>query len=281
MTWRMSIHHETAYTYAADVVASFNELRMTPTSGAGQLLVHHRTTVTPFVSLFTYRDYWGTTVEAFDLHTAHQVLNVTSDNIVETWSAMRDPNPISWQQLREPHTSDEFIEYLRHTLLCPALSGVDEAIDECLSSPTPMDAAEKCVDFVRQKMKYTPGATHVHTDAAEAWRNRQGVCQDYSHITLSLLRSLGIPARYVSGYHYTGSGEIGEAIVVESHAWLEAWIGEWFPFDPTNGRDVGERHIVVAYGRDYGDVSPMRGIFSGGPSRSVDVTVTLTRQSRS
>jgi transglutaminase-like putative cysteine protease len=84
----------------------------------------------------------------------------------------------------------------------------------------------------------------------------------------------------VSGYHYTGSGNIGDAVVGESHAWLEAWVGEWMPVDPTSGNDVGQKHVVVAYGRDYNDVSPMRGIFSGGQSRAVDVTVTMTRQPR-
>jgi transglutaminase-like putative cysteine protease len=92
---------------------------------------------------------------------------------------------------------------------------------------------------------------------------RRAVCQDDSHVTISLLRSLGVPARYVSGYHYTGAGEIDEPVIVESHAWLEAWAGEWIPFDPTNGLEVGERNVTVAVGRDYSDV-----------------TVTMTRQSR-
>jgi len=276
----MSVSHETSYKYDDDVVASFNEIRMTPVSGLGQLLVHHRTTVQPFVSLFTYRDYWGTTVEAFDLHTAHRGLNVVSDNIVETWQNTYEPTPLSWDTLRDDRTSDDFIEYLRHTPLSPPVSDIEEISAEVRRASTPRDAAEQCVDIVRQTMTYTPGATHVHTSAADAWAEKKGVCQDYSHIVLSMLRSIGIPARYVSGYHYTGTGEIGEPVVVESHAWLAAWLGEWIPFDPTNGKDVGERHIVIAYGRDYGDVSPMRGIFSGGQSTSVDVKVTLTRQHR-
>ena len=280
MTWRLAVVHETTYEYESDVVASFNEVRMTPVSGPGQLLVHHRTTVNPYVALFTYRDYWGTTVEAFDLHTSHARLSVVSDNVVESWSPARTVESPTWAEIGSSDTHDQFVEYLRHTRLAPALPDAEAVVDSLRSANTPLAAAEACVDLVRQRMTYTPGATHVHTRADEAWASRRGVCQDYSHVTISLLRSLGVPARYVSGYHYTGAGEIDEPVIVESHAWLEAWAGEWVAFDPTNGLDVGERYVTVAVGRDYNDVSPMRGIFSGGASRAIDVTVTMTRQSR-
>ena len=280
MTWRLAVVHETSYDYESEVVASFNEVRMTPSSGAGQLLVHHRTTVQPYVSLYSYRDYWGTTVEAFDLHTPHARLSVTSDNVVESWSAPRRDESPSWSVWKTSQVGDQFVEFLRHTNLAPALAGTDDLLTDLRSAATPLVATEGCVDLVRQVMTYTPGATHVHTRADEAWTSRRGVCQDYSHITISLLRSLGIPARYVSGYHYTGSGEIDEPVIVESHAWLEAWVGDWIAFDPTNGDDVGERYVTVAVGRDYSDVSPMRGIFSGGASRAIDVKVTMTRQAR-
>ena len=108
-------------------------------------------------------------------------------------------------------------------------------------------------------MRYTPGITTVQTTASEAWAQAAGVCQDFTHVTLSLLRAVGIPARYVSGYLYTGSGEVGETVIGESHAWVEVWDGRWHGLDPTNGRVVGEGHVVVARGRDYADVSPLRG----------------------
>lgn len=280
MTWRLAVVHETTYEYESEVIASFNEVRMTPSSGAGQLLVHHRTSVQPSVAMYSYRDYWGTTVEAFDLHTPHDRLTVVSDNVVESWAAPRRDESPSWSTWETSQVHDQFVEHLRHTSLAPELPDAADVLDDLRRATTPLVAAEGCVDLVRQRMTYTPGATHVHTPADEAWANRHGVCQDYSHVTISLLRSLGVPARYVSGYHYTGSGEIDEPVLVESHAWLEAWVGEWIPFDPTNGKDVGERYVTVAVGRDYNDVSPMRGIFSGGASRAIDVTVTMTRQSR-
>jgi transglutaminase-like putative cysteine protease len=280
MTWRMSVVHRTTYEYESSVVASFNELRMTPVSNAHQLLVHHRTTISPSVALFTYRDYWGTTVEAFDLHTPHEILDVISDNTVETSASALDPAVDSWSLLAQPRQRDLFFEYLTHTDLTPRLPGSDEIVTAIKEQPTPLAAIRVCADIVASHMTYTSGSTSVFTPADAAWEARRGVCQDYSHAALSLLRSAGVPARYVSGYHYSGSGDIGDAVVGESHAWLEAWAGQWVPIDPTNGREVGERHVVVAYGRDYHDVSPMRGIFSGGLGRSIDVVVTMVRLAR-
>ena len=131
---------------------------------------------------------------------------------------------------------------------------------------------------MREKITYTAGVTHVYSPASEAWHKGAGVCQDFSHVSLSILRSAGIPARYISGYLYTGDGNIGETVIGESHSWVEAWVGQWLPFDPTNGRPVAEDHVVVAKGRDYHDVSPLKGI-SGGASRKTDVVVSLTRLS--
>ncbi|HQZ84724.1 MAG TPA: transglutaminase family protein, partial [Actinomycetota bacterium] len=103
---------------------------------------------------------------------------------------------------------------------------------------------------------------------------------DFSHITLSLLRPLGIPARYVSGYLYNGSGQVGDTVTGESHAWVEVWDGAWHALDPTNGRTVSEGHVVVARGRDYADVPPLKGIYAGGQSEALGVEVTLTRLPR-
>jgi transglutaminase-like putative cysteine protease len=119
----------------------------------------------------------------------------------------------------------------------------------------------------------------VTTSALEAWRAGHGVCQDFVHLTLALLRSMEIPARYVSGYFYPGShGTIGETVVGESHAWAEAWLGDWYPFDPTNGGPVGKRHVLVGRGREYGDVTPLKGIYSGAPSATPTVVAELTRR---
>ncbi len=131
---------------------------------------------------------------------------------------------------------------------------------------------------MHDSLSYEKGTTSVSTPAIEAWHAGRGVCQDFVHLSIALLRAMGIPARYVSGYlHPRDDAPIGETIAGESHAWAEAWIGEWFAFDPTNTSMVGERHVLVARGREYGDVTPLKGVYSGAPSSTPTVTVELTR----
>ena len=133
-------------------------------------------------------------------------------------------------------------------------------------------------DFVRSRVQYVPGATTVTSTAIEALERGKGVCQDITHITLGLLRSLGIPARYVSGYLYPKRDpQIGETIQGQSHAWVEYYAGAWTGIDPTNGVRHTARHILVGRGRDYGDVSPLKGIYHGPKSKGAGVVVEITR----
>jgi len=140
------------------------------------------------------------------------------------------------------------------------------------------DAVEAVSAFVRERMQYVPGATSVTSTALEAWERGQGVCQDMTHVTLGILRSLGIPARYVSGYFYPKKiAEVGETIRGQSHAWVEYFSGAWTGIDPTNGIGHTERHIVVGRGRDYGDVSPLKGIYHGPKSTGTGAVVEIVR----
>jgi transglutaminase-like putative cysteine protease len=118
----------------------------------------------------------------------------------------------------------------------------------------------------------------VHSTATDAWQAREGVCQDFAHVTLAMLRSIGIPSRYVSGYlHTRQDAKLGESVEGESHAWVDVWTGDWWAHDPTNAIPVGPRHVWVATGRDYADVAPLKGIFTGGGQSTLDVSVHLTR----
>ena len=128
-------------------------------------------------------------------------------------------------------------------------------------------------------VEYMHGITGVHSTAHEAWEARKGVCQDIAHITLGALREVGIPARYVSGYlHPRPSAAVGEPVTGESHAWVEWFAGEWQGFDPTNNIEIGDRHVLVGRGRDYGDVPPLRGVYAGPFKSHLHVKVTITRE---
>ncbi len=283
MSWRLKVSHHTGLRYTEPVSASFNEARMTPADGEGQLLIAHELRVTPSARVQAYTDYWGTTVEAFDLHEPHTVLDVTSSSVVETTQTTPLGVGLGWDELRTEPVTDTWCEFLRPSHYVDDARGDPSRADllaALAACARPAEAIQAAVTAVENHMHYTPGSTNVFTKASEAWANGVGVCQDFTHVTLSLLRPLGIPARYVSGYLYTGSGDIGERVTGESHAWVEVWDGDWHGLDPTNGRLVGEGHIIVARGRDYADVSPLKGIYAGGHSESLGVEVSLTRLPR-
>jgi transglutaminase-like putative cysteine protease len=157
---------------------------------------------------------------------------------------------------------------------------LDEFRESVASFVDPRDIVDAAMSVVAARMQYVRGATLVSSTAQEAWDESKGVCQDLTHVTIALLRSAGIPSRYVSGYlHSDPDAAVGETILGESHAWVEYFQGEWRGVDPTNGGDVGLRHVTVAKGREYGDVPPLKGIYHGDPSSALGVVVEVTRLS--
>jgi transglutaminase-like putative cysteine protease len=249
---------------------------MLPYSDRQQIVLRHEFRVNPVATIYEYRDYFGTQVKSFDVQLRHNALEIISESTVDTNIPVDEGKSVTWDVLDSESTRDEFAEYLTlSTLVDPIKTDAN-----LRASLTPRDAVEKLNELIRDQIAYTSGATHVYSPASEAWAKGAGVCQDFTHVSLSLLREARIPARYISGYLYTGNGEIGETVVGESHSWVEAWVGEWIQFDPTNGRPVTEDHVIVARGRDYHDVSPLKGIFSGGRSRNTEVLVELTRLTR-
>jgi transglutaminase-like putative cysteine protease len=246
---------------------------MTPINTADQFVISHDLKVNPFSNVFSYSDYFGTAVKAFDVQTPHTYLEIVSQSLVETKVPQVGNLNATWDDLSDEALTDDLREYLAFT---PLVNPITPPFELRLHK-SPLDAIQFLNTAMRKQITYAPGSTSVYSPASEAWEKGAGVCQDFTHASLSLLRSVGIPARYVSGYLYNGSGEIGEEVIGESHSWVEAWVGHWLPFDPTNGNPVAEDHVLVARGRDYHDVSPLKGIFSGGRSRKIEVTVSLTR----
>jgi transglutaminase-like putative cysteine protease len=179
-----------------------------------------------------------------------------------------------WNEIRRAAAGSRLLEYLLPTPLTtlPPDALVSRA------GMTPDEAARAIATGVRERVAFVPGATGVRTSAREAWDKGQGVCQDIAHVTVSRLRAAGLPARYVSGYlHPRADPAPGSTAAGQGHAWVEYWAGEWTPLDPTHGVPVGERHVVVARGRDYADVPPLKGVYHGAPDGTTNVSVEVTR----
>jgi transglutaminase-like putative cysteine protease len=281
MGWRLRVNHVTGFTYAGTAYASYNEARMTPMTTPSQITLFSQVEVAPAAAASTWRylDYWGSQVTVFDLQRAHQQLKVTATSMVETGHG-GEPAPIGWDTLRSESTMDTHAELLAST----ARTTVDESLMEqaarLAGGTPPRDAARAIADWVRENVAYVPGSTGVQTSAQEAWELRKGVCQDIAQLTAGLLRAVGIPTRYVSGYlHPKPDAEIGETVEGQSHAWVEWWCGGWEGYDPTNGVPTAERHVIVARGREYGDVPPLKGVYAGTSSSHLGVTVEVTRLS--
>jgi transglutaminase-like putative cysteine protease len=277
----LHIRHVTGFSYDGAADSSYNEVRMTPLTLDRQRVVSSSLEVTPYALQSTYRDYFGTIVTTFDLHDRHRQLEVVAEATVETFREQSSGNVTDVAALNMAPWNDQFVEYLTPTARTAMSSDVlDEFRDSVASYVDPRDIADAALSAVAQRMEYVRGATLVSSTAQEAWDESKGVCQDLTHVTVALLRSAGVPSRYVSGYlHSDPDATVGETILGESHAWVEYFAGEWRGVDPTNGGEVGLRHVTVAKGREYGDVPPLKGIYSGDPSSALGVVVEVTRLS--
>ncbi|GAA1536519.1 transglutaminase family protein [Nocardioides humi] len=274
---QLRIAHVTGFEYDGLVSASYNEARMTPQTAARQTVTHSRVEVEPHPWAQTYRDYWGTMVTAFEVLAPHRELVVTATSVVRTEAAPPAGPVVSWEDLAAP--GDDLGEYLALTdrVRPPAdLAALTRGL--VADGAAPAEVAREVCRLVHDGVEYRPGSTDVHAEAATAWSQRSGVCQDIAHLTVGALRQAGIPSRYVSGYLLPRTDPVvGEETHGESHAWVEWWAGGWQAYDPTNDQPPGERHVVVATGRDYADVRPLSGIYTGAGTSRMFVDVQITR----
>ena len=282
MTSRYRIRHTSSYAYDQTVTASFNEVRQTPATAPWQSPLESVLRVEQSTWQSRYVDYWGTQVRVFEAHTPHRelVVDVTSLVEVDGHRRSRPSDRLDWADVRAPAVRDGFDEFLAVSHFTEPPAELAELAESVAARRPPHEAADAISDAVHEQVRYLPGSTGVHTLAAEAWRARAGVCQDYAHLVVGALRHVGVPARYVSGYlHPQAEPELGVPVRAESHAWVQWWVGEWVDHDPTNRSPVAERHVVVGTGRDYGDVPPIKGIVAGSPATTdMSVEVTITRQ---
>lgn len=276
--WRVRVVHSTGYAYKSPVTASFNEARLTPRSDNRQNVILSRVETVPATRSYRYLDYWGTAVTAFDLHAPHTELEVTASSVVETDKPEPPIEKVTWDELRSEAVVDKFDEVLSPTHYTPRSKRLRRVGERIAEYNDPYDAVIAAADWVNSELDYVPGTTGVHSSALDALREGKGVCQDFAHLTLAVLRGIGIPSRYVSGYlHPQRQAPVGETVDGQSHAWIQAWTGGWWNFDPTNDTEINEQYVSVGVGRDYADVPPLKGIYSGGGSTDLDVVVEITR----
>jgi transglutaminase-like putative cysteine protease len=273
------IRHVTGFSYDGVADSSYNEARMTPVTSPRQRVLESSLSVHPFAVQSTYRDYFGTIVTTFDLQQSHHRLQVVAEATVETMGEVHGGDNVPLSSLRSGATLDLLAEYLAPTPRTTMSIGVLEELRALVSGQEQVHAVvEAVMAWVRERVAYVRGATQVSSTAQEVWEQGAGDCQDLSHVTIALLRCVGVPARYVSGYLYAKDEDrVGEKVVGESHAWVEYFCGDWFGIDPTNGGTVGLHHVVVAKGREYGDVPPLKGIYHGDRSSALGVVVEITR----
>ena len=278
---RLRIRHVTGFQYEGEATASYNEARMLPVTGDGQLVLYSNLDISPMSSTHSYVDYWGTRVSSFEILNPHAELSLTATSLIEVRPRDHVERELSWDELTiETRRANEYVEQLAQTPRTrPPQEVVELAQAIVAEHDDPCAAATAICTAIGERIEYMPGVTGVHTTALEAWEHRKGVCQDITHLAIGALRSVGIAARYVSGYlHPKPDAEIGVTVAGESHAWVEWYCGQWHGFDPTNLIEIGERHVIVGRGRDYNDVAPLRGVYAGPSSSKLFVTVEITRE---
>ncbi|WP_205475084.1 transglutaminase family protein [Nocardioides sp. SYSU D00038] len=279
MSMQLRVVHTTSFDYDGRAVASYNQARLTPVTTPEQIVVHNRVEVTPTPWTYDYRDYFGNQVTAFEVVDPHESMTVSASSTVHTNRPPAGAPRLGWADLGGGEVADRWTEFLAlGPLVAPPEEFAQRVAALARDAATPGEAARGVCELVHGEVDYIQGATDVQTRAALAWEQRAGVCQDMVHLVIGGLRSIGVPARYVSGYfHPHAEPVVGDTVRAESHAWAEWWDDGWRAFDPTNNHDPGDRYVVVATGRDYQDVKPLSGIYSGAATSRMTVEVDVTR----
>ncbi len=283
------ITHATTYQYSDPVPVCQNQLRLSPRDTPWTHCSSHRLTITPRPdSKQRRRDWFGNYVQSFSLLESHRKLAVTATSLVDVLpQSVPDASAtIAWEDVRTAVTEqslDNWLEASEFVFDSPHVSRADafrEFAEPCFPPGEPVLAgAVALTSKIYSEFEYDPRATTVTTRPEEVLQAKHGVCQDFAHLEIACLRSLGLPARYVSGYLRTlpPPGKPRLIGADASHAWLSVWCGPhgWIDLDPTNDCICGTDHIPIAWGRDYSDVAPFRGVYLGGGTHTLKVSVDV------
>jgi len=276
---KFKIRHTTKYSYETTVRDSANRVMLYPINDSLQTILHHSVSITgnPLVDIYT--DSFGNQVGTFTHARPHQELMIDSRLLVETFPP-KDPDDSmpqepQWAELSTLKNKLEFIDFLRQERF-EALPEVQAIIEmERCKHCTPLETAKHFSDYIYTQFAYKKGITTVETTIDEVWKLRSGVCQDFAHILLVMLRLMNIPARYVSGYVCPKqNGMRGEGA---THAWVEAYIPfyGWLGLDPTNNSIANDAHVRLAVGKNFSDCSPVKGTYRGTSNHTLDVLVSV------
>lgn len=275
----LRILHRTTFTYAGKAQDSFNEVRLRPMNSATQFCREFALHLTPAASPRDYDDFNGNTIHYFDLAAPHSKLVIEAVSTVDTTPlAARAHVPIVAESELEASSEREmFAEFYTGSHYVPLEVELWREAQDALSDGRGdiWGDVRRLGSHIYRTFAYKPKTTGVNTRATDALKLRMGVCQDFAHVHLGLCRSLGIPARYVSGYFFNNTRRARE--IEASHAWIEAHIPGygWAAYDPTHDRVADDRYVKVAVGRDYADIRPVNGTYRGAPTRSLKVEVTV------
>jgi len=285
---RYHLMHVTEFHYDGAVSESYNEVRLRPLQDEKQSCISFRLSTSPASRSDAYRDAFGNWVHQFNILAEHRSLRVEAESVV----LAHDPPgngtasiSLSALDAQRSDLEEDYFDFLAPTAYVPHLPRLRVLAEEAeqLSAGTVVGFAVAASELIHARFQYVKGATHVHSSIEDSLALGAGVCQDFAHLLLALVRMRGLPGRYVSGYLVPQptaepSASLEEVIGGQaSHAWVEVYVpgSGWSALDPTLGAPVGLRHVRVAYGRDYGDVAPVRGVYKGqaGQRLSVDVRV--------
>jgi transglutaminase-like putative cysteine protease len=297
------IVHTTEYEYSELATESFSELRVRPRNTMRQVVLTHLTEVNPRVALESFQDYYGNWVETLSVPFRHKKLVVTSKTRVQTRNFVDLLAGLDLSVSESVHLlfskRRELFDFLIPSYYSPFIPEIEELTAQLLPKRMPFgEALLHLNDHIYKNYKYEPGTTNVGTPVLDVIKNKRGVCQDFAHLMIAIIRAAGLPARYVSGYletdeqatlsaeahqeiNRTGMPNISRQLRggAASHAWVEVYTpsGHWVGLDPTNNIPEGERHVQIGVGRDYSDVPPMRGVFKGARQQFLSVQVLVSR----
>ena len=289
---RFDVRYRTLLTYDELAVDSHNEVRARPATTPYQSVIDYELRISPPASIRNFVDGWGTEVDSFGVRLPHIAMEVIAEATVETTRPPEVTALVSLSGLDSPSFVDAHVEYLLPTPATRASPTIKDVADRLRSEAQHvLGLATSIQAAVRDHLEYTPAVTSVSTTAAEAFELGAGVCQDYAHLTVAIARSVGLPARYVSGYFFSTSdadgaehlaegGGADDLVTVQTHAWVEVAVPghRWLAMDPTNGLIPGERHVKIAHGPDYDAVMPFRGTFIGPETSEVTASVQIRRR---